>query len=107
VKRMGGKQKISEQPHGKWVLNSGNKPLDLRTLPRCNAKAKSTGQRCGNAAMKGKRVCYIHGGKSPGAPKGNKNALKNGFYSAEAIVERRYIRMLLKQSKDLIAELGK
>ena len=105
MKRMGGKQKISEQPHGKWTLKNGNKPLDLRTLPRCNAKAKSTGQRCGNAAMKGKRVCYIHGGKSPGAQRGNQNALKHGFYSAEAIAERHFVRMLLKRSKDLIAKL--
>lgn len=103
MKRMGGKQKISEQPHGKWALKNGNKPLDLRTLPRCNAKAKSTGQRCGNAAMKGKRVCYIHGGKSPGAQRGNKNALKHGFYSAEAIAERQQTRQLIKSIKHTIS----
>jgi hypothetical protein len=28
--------------------------------------------------------CRMHGGSSPGAPKGNKNALKHGRYSAEA-----------------------
>jgi uncharacterized protein YjcR len=55
--------------------------------------------------MKEKKVCYIHGGKSPGPPTGNKNALKHGFYSAEAKAERRLVRMLLKRSKDLIAEL--
>jgi len=31
-------------------------------------------------AVKGKRVCHIHGGKSNGAPKGSKNALKTGLY---------------------------
>lgn len=97
--------KNKKQPRETWLLNNGNKPLDLRTLPRCKATAKSTGRRCGNPAMKNKRVCYLHGGKSPGAPKHNKNALKHGFYSAEAIVERRYVRMLLKRAKDLIAEL--
>ncbi len=56
VKRMGGKQKISELPHGKWVLKNGNKPLDLRTLPRCNAKAKSTGKRCGNVVKHREQV---------------------------------------------------
>jgi uncharacterized protein YjcR len=55
--------------------------------------------------MKNKRVCHLHGGKSPGAPRGNSNALKHGFYTAEAIAERRYVRMLLKRSKDLMAEL--
>jgi uncharacterized protein YjcR len=29
--------------------------------------------------------CRLHGGKSPGAPKGNTNAFKHGRYSAEAI----------------------
>jgi uncharacterized protein YjcR len=47
----------------------------------------------------------MHGGKSPGAPKGNKNAVKHGFYTAEALAERRFVRMLLKRSKELIAEL--
>jgi hypothetical protein len=38
----------------------------------------------------------MHGGKSTGAPKGNKNAMKHGMYMAGFIAERRYIRMLLK-----------
>jgi hypothetical protein len=29
--------------------------------------------------------CRMHGGLSPGAPKGNKNALKHGRYTADAI----------------------
>ena len=95
-----------KQPHGRWILNNGNKPLDLRTLPRCNATAKSTGRRCGNPAMKGKKVCYIHGGKSTGAPKKNKNALKHGGYTAEAIERNYNLRMLLKQSKELIERIG-
>ena len=95
-----------KQPHGRWILNNGNKPLDLRTLPRCNATAKSTGRRCGNPAMKGKKVCYIHGGKSKGAPIGNRNALKHGNFTAEAFERRYYLRMLLKQSKELIKEIG-
>ena len=103
--RGGIKIKSEKQPRGKWVLNNGNRPLDLRTLPRCQATAKSTGRRCGNPAMKNKKVCYLHGGKSPGAPRGNRNALKHGFYTVEAIAERLYVRMLIKRSKDLMAEL--
>jgi len=34
----------------------------------------------------------MHGGPSPGAPRGNKNALKHGRYTAEAIAERRRAR---------------
>ena len=98
--------KNEKQPHRTWALNNGNKPLDLWTLPRCNATAKSTGSRCGNPAMKGKMVCYLHGGKSKGAPIGNRNALKHGNFTAAAFERRYYLRMLLKQSKELIKEMG-
>jgi uncharacterized protein YjcR len=39
--------------------------------------------------------CRMHGGPSPGAPKGNKNALKHGRYTAEALARRRSIAALL------------
>jgi hypothetical protein len=97
--------KNEKQPQGKWLLKNNNKPLDLSTLPRCQAKAKSTRERCGNPAMKGKRVCYIHGGKSPGAPAGNQNALKYGYYTKESIAERKYIRQIIKQANQLINEI--
>jgi hypothetical protein len=38
----------------------------------------------------------MHSGPSPGAPKGNKNALKHGRYTAEAMAERRAVRALLR-----------
>jgi len=41
----------------------------------------------------------MHGGMSPGAPKGNKNAFKHGRYSAEAIAKRREIAALLRGMK--------
>jgi hypothetical protein len=34
--------------------------------------------------------CRLHGGRSPGAPKGNRNAFKHGRYSAERIEARRH-----------------
>ena len=40
-----------------------------------------------------------HGGKSPGAPKGNRNAWKHGHYSAEAIVRRRSIAALVRAAR--------
>jgi len=42
----------------------------------------------------------MHGGMSSGAPRGNKNALKHGRYSAESIAERRYLRELLTSFDD-------
>jgi uncharacterized protein YjcR len=43
----------------------------------------------------------MHGGLSPGAPKGNKNALKHGLYTAEAIARRRQISQLVRSIKAL------
>jgi glucans biosynthesis protein len=40
----------------------------------------------------------MHGGApGSGAPRGNKNALKHGRYTREAIEERRQVQALLRQ----------
>lgn len=46
-------------------------------------------------------VCRMHGAGG-GASKGNKNALKHGRYTAEAIAERRVIRELLRDNRELL-----
>ena len=41
--------------------------------------------------------CRLHGGLSPGAPRGPKNGnFKNGEWTAEAIEERRWLRSLVR-----------
>lgn len=45
--------------------------------------------------------CRMHGGASPGPPKGNRNALKHGRYTAEAIARRREISALVRVMKEL------
>jgi hypothetical protein len=47
---------------------------------------------------------YMHGGTSPGAPKGNKNALKHGRYTSDAIRRRREISILLRAMGALTGE---
>jgi glucans biosynthesis protein len=44
-------------------------------------------------------------GASGGAPKGNRNALKHGGFTAEAIEERRMVAALTKQARELVAGL--
>ena len=44
----------------------------------------------------------MHGGKSPGAPKGNKNAFKHGRYSSEAIAMRKLVRQFLLDTKETV-----
>ena len=109
----GVKLKNKKQPQGKrrkkspfGHLKNGNPPCDLRAMAKCQAIAKSTGRCCGNIAMKGKNVCYIHGGKSSGAPKGNMNALRHGCYTGKAIAERRYMRAFIKDAHRLIKEIA-
>jgi hypothetical protein len=43
--------------------------------------------------------CRMHGGLSPGPPKGNKNALKHGRYTAEGVASRREIAALLRSMR--------
>jgi hypothetical protein len=50
--------------------------------------------------------CRMHGGPSPGAPKGNRNAWKHGLYSAAAIVRRREIAELLRMSRQMITQVA-
>jgi uncharacterized protein YjcR len=42
--------------------------------------------------------CRIHGGPSPGAPKGNENALKHGKYSAASTSERRRVSVVQSEA---------
>jgi hypothetical protein len=48
---------------------------------KCGAKNRA-GQPCQKWAIKGKRRCANHGGKSVGPPKGTRNNLKHGIYSS-------------------------
>jgi hypothetical protein len=45
----------------------------------------------------------MHGGKSPGAPKGNRNAWKHGHYSQGAIKLRRYVQVLARLAAETIS----
>jgi uncharacterized protein YjcR len=57
-------------------------------------------------AVLGKARCRMHGGaKGSGAPKGNRNALKHGAYSAEARAFNEQVRDLLRAGKDFLDEI--
>lgn len=48
----------------------------------------------------------MHGGApGSGAPPGNKNALKHGFYTREAIEERKFAREFIRVFKDDLDKL--
>ncbi len=73
--------------------------LPMHRSQRCRARTRS-GRPCRSPAMTNGR-CRMHGGKSPGAPVGNKNALKHGHFSTDAIARRREISNLLRAMRDL------
>ncbi|HQO64695.1 MAG TPA: HGGxSTG domain-containing protein [Syntrophorhabdus sp.] len=80
---------------------------DFRDMPKCQAMAKSTGEQCRNIAVKGKRVCYLHGGKSTG-PKTDQGKLRSkyarlrhGDYSAQVKENRRKLKALDRYFKEI------
>ena len=97
-------------PYGQLLNN--NPPCDLQSLPRCQATAKSTGKRCGNPAMRGKKVCYIHGGKSrgPRTKEGKLRSkyanLRHGNYTAEAIARRKEVNQLFRECRKFMKDMG-
>ena len=50
-----------------------------------------SGKPCQSPAMANGR-CRMHGGPSPGAPKGNQHAYKHGRYTAEALEPTQIVR---------------
>lgn len=71
--------------------------------PRCHARRKFDGKSCCQAAVKGKTVCRMHGGKA-GAPKGNKNRLLHGLYAKDTLKESQKTRAMIKQFKAISDE---
>jgi hypothetical protein len=74
--------------------------LPMLTSPRCGARTRA-GLPCRAPAMPNGR-CRMHGGRSPGAPKGNRNAVKHGRYDTEAVGRRREISALLRNMRALV-----
>ena len=50
--------------------------------------------------------CRMHGGKLPGAPRGNRYAWKHGRYSGEAIRRRREVAKLVREMRSLVRQFG-
>ena len=66
-----------------FVFMSVNNPMRssrfdvsrLNRAPSCGAKSKRSGERCRGPAVRGKRVCRMHGGAGGGAPKAAEMAI--------------------------------
>jgi len=70
-------------------------------MVQCQAKSKRSQKQCMNQAIRGMKVCRMHGGTlgRKKAQRARKIApLKHGFYTKEAITER-------KQTKELLSNI--
>ena len=54
------------------MKNYATRPGDLKKQPRCGARTRA-GAPCQRPAIRGRKRCRLHGGLSPGAPRGSKN----------------------------------
>jgi hypothetical protein len=71
---------------------------------RCHARSKRSGLQCRAPAVRGYAVCRMHGANG-GAPKGNRNALKHGEFTAEAIAMKRQINALARMARETMGTI--
>jgi hypothetical protein len=110
---------MEPQPGPEAASPARREPASLAGATRCGARTRA-GHPCRAPAVKGKRrptppkqplrlrrpVCRRHGGaEGSGAPRGNQNALKHGFYSRAAKAERRRLRALISEMERSLKRL--
>jgi hypothetical protein len=68
----------------------------LSQSPNCGARTRA-GTPCQRRPIRGRNRCRLHGGLSPGAPRGSRNGnFRNGHWTKEAIEERRWLSSLVR-----------
>ena len=67
---------------------------EAQAAPRCTAKSKRTGKPCHAPAVRGWKVCRMHGARG-GAPEGKRNGnCRHGARSKETIALWKFIKSL-------------
>ena len=85
----------------KHDINPMDPTARLSAAPRCTATAKSTGRRCRSPAVKGWKVCRLHGARG-GHPAGSTHpSWTHGGRSREAQEMRKAINDLVRVQRDL------
>ena len=69
--------------------------------PRCQAKSKRTKQQCRSPAIRGKRVCKVHGGRSTGP----RTQQGRNLCGAARTIHGRESRKIRVKRKQALAEL--
>jgi hypothetical protein len=82
------------------MANMKDYPVQSR---KCGAHCRTTGQPCRTWAMPNGK-CKMHGGKSPGAPRGAKHPnWQGGKYSHEGLELRKGLRAMRRDGEALLA----
>ncbi len=83
--------------------------FNIKNAKKCGAKTRKT-KPCQSPAMKNGR-CRMHGGKSTGAKtkagieRIRKANFKNGLYTQEMVLGRKYMSWLIKESRKIISKI--
>jgi hypothetical protein len=74
-----------------------------QACPRCGARTRSGGRCLGMRMVNGR--CRMHGGASPGAPRGAGNGMfKHGLRSIETIERRRQMTAEMRRIRSVMRE---
>jgi hypothetical protein len=96
---------VSDNPARLGLLKNGNPRGNPANSPRCGAKTRA-GPPCRQPAMKNGR-CRLHGGKSPGAPRGERNGnYRHGLRTTEAAAQRRQAAAVRRELRRLLGALA-
>ena len=93
------------------LLKMRDNPMHLVTLmnaaPRCKARSKRSQQACRAPAIRGRDTCRMHGGRSPGAPKGERNGnFKLGLHTNEIMALKRELSAIWRNARQLLKNMG-
>jgi hypothetical protein len=104
VSATGRQPKMSDNPAPLGRLKNGNPRGNPANSPRCGAKTRA-GSICRQPAMKNGR-CRLHGGMSPGAPRGVRNGnYRHGMRTIEAAAQRRQGSAVRRNMRRLLGSL--
>jgi hypothetical protein len=83
--------------HGRGPAKMTDYPMNRS--PRCGAHARTTGKPCMAPCLRGRRRCRLHGGWSPGAPRGAQHPnYRTGKYTRDAAEVSQFFRELRRDA---------
>lgn len=103
-----------EHKRGRLAQGLEGGPIEAAwAAPRCGARRKYDGQPCQRPALRGRKRCALHGGKSTGPTsvegleRSRRANLKHGMRTREARAEQKRRVVELRQARRILAVLSK